>query len=232
MKTNHRDCYLGPSACILSSSCSTRILPSEVSFHPQTEASTLLAASYRDLQIPVEMHNFLVHNYMSNAAAMYPILEDSEPCLQMIPGSRMPSLERDQFLQSIIYSISCHCVPPNHQGHLFLPLADSFHQRAIEHIEAATSELSIQSLRNIALLAFHSLLSPSRGNCYQLIGLATRLCIDLGLEKETDTSMRRLYLAVLCMERQVALTFDRPWFLHFPVRSTLQSHCDYSLKLL
>jgi hypothetical protein len=51
----------------------------------------------------------------------------------------------------------------------------------MECVEKATREESIQTLRNVALLALHSLFEPDRGNLTQLVSLASRLCIDLGI---------------------------------------------------
>jgi hypothetical protein len=83
----------------------------------------------------------------------------------------------------------------------------------MEYLEMATSQLNIWSLRNIALLAFHSLLAPQQGNCNQLIGMAVRLCRDLKTAAADESSLRNLSLSVLCMALQVSLTMDRPGLL-------------------
>lgn len=39
---------------------------------------------------------------------------------------------------------------------------------------------------------------------------------DLGVPRPDDTSLHKLSLAIMCMERQVALALDRPWFIPEP----------------
>jgi hypothetical protein len=124
------------------------------------------------------------------------------------------------FVTNIIYAIACYCVPGGRASGSLLPLARACYQRSLRHVKYATAELNPLSLRNIAFLALHSLFAPDQGNCTQLLGLASRMCIELGVLDSKGPSLRRLYLSILCMEHQVSLALDRPWSLNLTV-STL-----------
>lgn len=117
----------------------------------------------------------------------------------------------------MLYATSCLCVPGHRQSHSLLPLAKAFHRKAMHHAEAATSDVSVRVLRNLAAMALNSLFAPDHGNLNQLIGLTSRMCVDLGVPRSDDASLHKLYLAIICMERQVALALDRPWFIPEPV---------------
>jgi hypothetical protein len=86
----------------------------------------------------------------------------------------------------------------------------------MEHVEEATGDVSVSSLRHMALLSLHALFAPDCGNLNQLVGVAIRLCVDMNIQKKKDPSLRRLLLSVLCIERQAGLCFDRPWSLLAP----------------
>ncbi|EXJ96366.1 hypothetical protein A1O1_01492 [Capronia coronata CBS 617.96] len=206
--------FIGPSACIPPSML-VRVATVEEwerTYPSWNPADTLLDTA----TVTPELHEFLVQNYLSTVHTLYPIL-DAPESIQSLQNPTTTSLTASQeFIRCMVYAISCHCVPRNARAMLFLSLANNYHRRAMELLEAATSKLNVETLRNVMLLAFHSMLAPHQGNCSQLVGIAARLCVDLKLATSEDQSLLHLLLSVVCVERQIAVTIDRPWFLDLP----------------
>lgn len=212
-----RGLYIGQRSCIsLLSSVPSPLHPEETS--PQPAFPDILSELYDDLPPSANLHKFLVDNYRANIHALYPVVDDVEPFLDPNNGNYRPCQSpTQQFRLNMVYSTSCLCVPGHRQSQSLLPLAKTFHRKAMHHVEAATSDVSISVLRNLAAMALNSLFAPDHGNLNQLIGLTSRMCVDLGVSRSDDKSLHKLFLAIICMERQVALALDRPWFIPEPV---------------
>lgn len=164
-----------------------------------------------------DLHAFLLHNYRANLHVLYPVFDDDEPLLDPRRDRGAEVTPAQQFRLNMIYSTSCLCVPGYRQSPSLLPLAKTFHRRAMEHVDGATSDVSIPVLRNFTIMALNSLFAPDQGNLTQLVGLACRMCVDLNVPRSEDKSLRKLFLAILCIERQVSVTLDRPLFMPWPV---------------
>ncbi len=166
------------------------------------------------------MHDFLIQTYLSTIHLLYPILD--EPHLLFLANVERPTSSPSTagFVTNIIYAIACYCVPGTRESGSLLPLARACYQRSLRHVKCATADLNPGSLRNMALLALHSLFAPDQGNCTQLLGLASRMCIELGLLDAKEPSLRRLYLSIFCMANQVSLALDRPC----PLNLTVSAH--------
>lgn len=164
-----------------------------------------------------ELHSFLLKNYRTNINALYPVLDEDDPLLDPHRSYKAEESPAHQFRLNMIYSTSCLCVSSRFQSQSILPLSRTFHRKAMDHVDDATSEVSVEVLRNFAIMALNSLFAPDQGNLNQLVGLACRMCVDLELSRSEDRSLYTLYLAILNMERQLAVTLDRPLFMARPV---------------
>jgi hypothetical protein len=104
-------------------------------------------------------------------------------------------------------------------------LADSYYLAAMGYMEAVIRPKDIKTLQCLVLVAQYSLLTPTRTAIYYIVGLATRLCQQLGLAEEktikqgVDLGMvnpiqldmkRRLSWIVLSMELGLAHSMGRP----------------------
>ncbi|KAF2678148.1 hypothetical protein K458DRAFT_317698 [Lentithecium fluviatile CBS 122367] len=178
----------------------------------------------------------LIEVYLESIQPLYPILDLSARYLsQELPADLTDS---ERFHLNMVYAIACHVMPsvahkktplhPNvnpssqlslQQKHAakYQIIAASQHANAMEYLEAATSESSIDTLRSVLLLAIYSLFDPKNGNIGQQMALATRLA--LMLESQIDTqdlgsndaeTMRNMHSTIFSIENEIASTLDRP----------------------
>lgn len=173
---------------------------------------------------------------------VYPILDLSSRYLDVdVPLDLTPP---EEFALNMIYSISCYIIPNTgkrqntqdlwnpsgkqayHQANSlhYRSLASQFHASAMEHLEAATVEPTIDTLRAVLLLAINSLFDPKTGNIGQQIALATRLAYNLeaqreleGLAAEEVEVLRNMHMTIFSIENEIASTLDRPAMFPEPV---------------
>jgi len=177
-----------------------------------------LEDKHEALTVTPPMHQFLIQSYWTEVHPLYPFLDPSIEVLSIvkIPGPDLPPI--DSFVLNMVYSIACHCVPG--EKHRFQQLGSSCYRRALNHINVATSDLTVVTLQSITLLALHSLFDPQNGNFGQLIGFAARLVTDIGGYDTPDreTRMQKIHTSIYCMENHYATVLDRPSFLPEPNR--------------
>ena len=104
-------------------------------------------------------------------------------------------------------------------------LADSYYLAAMLHVEAVIQLKDYRTLQCLVLIAQYSLLTPTRTAIYYIVGLATRLCQQLGLTEEKTIVQgvsigsvdplqldmrRRLAWIVLSMEFGLSHSLGRP----------------------
>jgi hypothetical protein len=101
-------------------------------------------------------------------------------------------------------------------------LADSYYLAAMAYMEEVIRPKDIRTLQCLVLIAQYSLLTPTRTAIYYIVGLATRLCQQLGLTEEKTITQggvlnpvqldmrRRLFWIVLAMEFGLAQSMGRP----------------------
>lgn len=177
----------------------------------------------------------LLELYLQTIQPVYPIMDPSLRYLvRDLPSDLTPT---EQFSLYMIYSISCYILPNtgkrqnadqvwNPTGRLSYHQANSIKYRALatqyftdamEHLEAATVEPTIATLRSVLLLAINSSFDPKTGNIGQQVALAGRLAFDLESKRElqelepNDVEMlRTMHMTIFSLENQVASTLDRP----------------------
>lgn len=152
----------------------------------------------------------------------------------LLPTLHEPTFEKDladvyrgstdhyqNFLVKMVLAISMQKLDVQYSG-----LADSYYLAAMAHIEYVLPPKDIKTLQCLVLIAQYSLLTPTRTAIYYIVGLAVRICQQLGLnEEETvvrDMSTgvplnplqldmrRRLSWIVLSMEFGLAHSLGRP----------------------
>lgn len=104
-------------------------------------------------------------------------------------------------------------------------LADSYYLAAMVYMEDIIRPKDLKTLQCLVLIAQYSLLTPTRTAIYYIVGLATRLCQQLGLAEEKTITQgmelgmvnpiqmdmrRRLSWIVLSMELGLAHSMGRP----------------------
>ncbi|KAF2819376.1 hypothetical protein CC86DRAFT_307077 [Ophiobolus disseminans] len=180
----------------------------------------------------------LLQLYLEIIQPVYPILDTSPSggryLLQNLPSDLTAT---ETFSLNMIYSISCYILPntgkkPNredtwntsgrlsyHQANSlkFRTLARDYYLKAMEHLETATVDPDIATLRAVLLLAIHSSFDPKSGNVGQQIALSARLAFDLEAKGELQELqpnevevLRNMHMTIFSLENQVASTLDRP----------------------
>jgi hypothetical protein len=189
----------------------------------------------------------LLDLYLEIVQPVYPILDLSLPVGRYLVEDVPPDLTpTETFTLNMIYSISCYILPntgkkhdPQHvwnpSGRLsyhqanslkYRALATEYYTKAMEHLEAATMDPNIATLRAVLLLAIHSSFDPKTGNSGQQIALAARLAFDLEAKGELQELspneidvLHNMHMTIFSLENQIASTLDRPALFPEPVRS-------------
>jgi hypothetical protein len=185
----------------------------------------------------------LVELYLEVVQPVFPILDLSQPVGRYldrnVPSDLTPT---EIFSLNMIYSISCYILPntgkkPNpewnssgrlsyHQANSlkYRALATEYYTKAMDHLEAATMDPNIATLRAVLLLAIHSCFDPKTGNSGQQIALSARLAFDLEAKGELQELqpnevdvLRNMHMTIFSLENQVASTLDRPALFPEPV---------------
>jgi hypothetical protein len=99
--------------------------------------------------------------------------------------------------------------------------SEAFYIEASKHLEAVFEDNSYVGLQAILLCCYYSMLNPSRGSIWFLVGMASRVCVDHGFHHETaeqakDLSpleldmRRRLFAATYNLDRLLSHALGRP----------------------
>lgn len=124
------------------------------------------------------------------------------------------------FIVRMVLAISMQKLDSQYAG-----LADSYYLAAMQTVDDVIRPKDLKTLQCLVLIAQYSLMTPTQTPIYYIVGLATRLCQQLGLaEEKTITSgvaqglvdplqmdmRRRLSWIVLSMEMGLAHSLGRP----------------------
>jgi hypothetical protein len=104
-------------------------------------------------------------------------------------------------------------------------LADSYYLAALPFLEASLRRMDLKALQCLVLIGQYSLLTPTRTAAYWVVGMAVKLCQDLGLTDEATITTspsggllnpleidmrRRLFWIVTSMEFGLSHSLGRP----------------------
>lgn len=151
----------------------------------------------------------------------------------LMPTLHEPTLQKDMqevydgntdpyknFVVRMVLAIAMQKLDPQYAG-----LADSYYLAAMAYMEEVIRPKDIKTLQCLVLVALYSLLTPTRTAIYYIVGLATRLCQQLGLTEEKTITQgvslglvnpiqmdmrRRLSWIILSMEFGLAHSMGRP----------------------
>jgi hypothetical protein len=164
--------------------------------------------------------NQLVDIYMVKAQYMLPLLHEPTFRQQLetvYAGSRDDTLN---FQVRLVVAISMQKLDTQYAG-----LADSYYLAALPFLAGAVQKLDLSTLQCFGMIAQYSLLTPTRTAAYWVVGLAAKLCQELGLcEEETivvpkagprpnplEIDMRRrLFWCITSMEYGLSHSLGRP----------------------
>ncbi|KAK6500235.1 hypothetical protein TWF481_010583 [Arthrobotrys musiformis] len=168
-----------------------------------------------------ELTDKLVSEFIfKRAQFMLPTLHEStfmKDADEVYAGSADP---HKNFILKMVLAISMQKIGSQYSG-----LADGFYLSALTHLEAVVGAMNLSTLQCFCLMGQYSLLTPTRTGIYHIIGLATRLCIDLGLNQESTITKdifgnpldpltidmrRRLFWVTSSMESGLSHILGRP----------------------
>jgi hypothetical protein len=167
-----------------------------------------------------ELMDQLLEIYMVKAQYMLPLLH--EPTFRqqvhaVYGGAQDPTLN---FQVRLVVAISMQKLDKQYAG-----LADSYYLAALPFLTAAVQKMDLSTLQCFVLIAQYSLLTPTRTAAYWIVGMAAKLCQQLGIcEEETiarptnsarpnalEVDMRRrLFWIVTSMEYGLSHSLGRP----------------------
>ncbi|KAL4935600.1 hypothetical protein BDV06DRAFT_234177 [Aspergillus oleicola] len=151
----------------------------------------------------------------------------------MLPTLHMPTFRQEveavfdgtdnpcqNFQLRMVIAISMQKMSTSYAG-----LADSYYLAALPFLEASLKRMDLRSLQCLVLIAQYSLLTPTRTAAYWVVGMAIKLCQDLGLTEEATITQsrtgkrldtleidmrRRLFWIVTSMEFGLSHSLGRP----------------------
>lgn len=162
----------------------------------------------------------LLNIYMVKAQYMLPLLH--EPTFRnavdlVYDGSPDATLN---FQVRMVIAISMQKLDTQYAG-----LADSYYLAALPYLSESIQRKDISTLQSMALMAQYSLLTPTRTAAYWVVGLAAKLCQDLGLCDEATINKppsgtrpnfleidmrRRLFWIITSLEYGLSHSLGRP----------------------
>ncbi|GKZ22150.1 hypothetical protein AbraIFM66951_007001 [Aspergillus brasiliensis] len=162
----------------------------------------------------------LIDVFVVKAQAMLPTLHEPtfrREAEEVLNGSDDPC---HNFQLRMVIAISMQKMSPVYAG-----LADSYYLAALPFLEPSLKRMDLRSLQCLALIAQYSMLTPTRTAAYWVVGMAVKLCQDLGLTDESTITQspsgqtldpleidmrRRLFWIVISMEYGLSHSLGRP----------------------
>jgi Fungal specific transcription factor domain len=177
------------------------------------------ATAAANLPIPSLMAG-LIDIYMAKAQYLLPLLHEPtfrQEAQAVYHGSIDVTMN---FQLRMVIAISIQKLDTQFAG-----LADSYYLAALPYLEPAVRKKDLSTLQCLALIAQYSVLTPTRTASYWVVGLAVRLCQELGLCEERTISewppgrrfdplhvdmRRRMFWIITSMEYGLAHSLGRP----------------------
>ena len=162
----------------------------------------------------------LVNIYMVKAQYMLPLLHEpsfKQDLDKVYQGTLEPTLN---FQVRMVVAISMQKLDTQYAG-----LADSYYLAALPYLTGAIEKKDLTTLQCYALIAQYSLLTPTRTAAYWVVGLASKLCQELGICEEATLAApqngsrpnflevdmrRRLFWIIMSMEYGLSHSLGRP----------------------
>ena len=171
----------------------------------------------------------LIQHYLDNIHALYPFLSESK-LFQSIDAvyqeNGRHALPIDRWRIRLVLATAI--------ASLSRKRGDTQYQDAVRHAAAALEEIetvvhpgSIVGIQAILQLVLYAMLDPRHFNSWYLIGLASRVMVDLGLHQDPPEELRlkhseldmrlRVYDCVYALDRSVIISLNAP--VAFPPES-------------
>jgi hypothetical protein len=190
---------------------------------------------------PKQMVKSLIDAYLAHDALCYPIVHPIQVSVALeavYAQSDSTTLEPfNGYLFNMLLAIATAQVYKfNWQ---VLPDAETHHQRAMAYFDAVLSAGGMQALQAMLLCCQFRLSSSTKdtsGSLWHMVGIASRMCFELGLHRESTYSLTHVYdrsdvtallsisevrkvwrqsfWCAFCLDRVVSITLGRPLAIH------------------
>lgn len=186
------------------------------------------------------MAKSLIDAYMAHDALCYPIVHETQVSVALeavYAGSDSTNMEPFKgFLFNILLAIATAQVYKfNWQ---ILPDAETHRQRAMAYFDAVLSGGGIKGLQVMLLCCQFRINSSTKGasgSLWHMVGIASRMCFEMGLHRESTYSRthvyhqdettllpipelqkirRQCFWCIFCLDRVVSITPGRPLAIH------------------
>lgn len=137
-------------------------------------------------QIPKDVTERLVRNYIERISPLYPYLDRQDLWARYGKVSSAPKLAdtHDLFVVSMMVAISIMTSKFSDSAKVALS-SERIFQHALNHSDAL-HETSFHSLQGTLLLIQYSYLMPRAASLWDMVGLAMRMALELGLHRDPD----------------------------------------------
>lgn len=141
---------------------------------------------------PRDIATGLVQSCIAKVLILYPVISDTAlfGSLESVyqHGGRFSS-PWDRWCVRMVLAIAYMCHSRAH-GDLHYRNAVSHASVALEHRESVIQPGSMTAVQAILLLVVFSMLDPSHFSCWYLVGVASRVMVDIGLHQDPTEDVR------------------------------------------
>ncbi|KAJ5086691.1 hypothetical protein NUU61_007998 [Penicillium alfredii] len=125
----------------------------------------------------------LIDLFVAKSQALLPTLHEPtfrQEVEEVFSGSSDPC---QNFQLRMVIAISMQKLSTDYAG-----LADSYYLAALPFLEPTLKRMDLRALQCLVLIAQYSMLTPTRTAAYWVVGMAFKLCQDLGLTEEATVT--------------------------------------------
>lgn len=163
-----------------------------------------------------------IQHYFDKIFPLTPCLSETSffLSLDLVYKNESQATNFDRFVVYMVLAIGTMSLS-KYSGSPAAQNAAKFVKRALEFVEGVITTARITGIQATLLLLQYSMLEPSHFNSWYLIGVASRIAIDIGLHQETagslklkasDLDLRRsIFYCVYAYDRSISMVLQRPF---------------------
>jgi hypothetical protein len=190
-------------------------------YHPFSSIDTGLDAHVNLMQSP--LCDKLLLGYLKHMSLRWPLLRTS--FIRSLHDRRsILTGPYEATVLHLVYAIGGRFLETTGQLGAFSP--EEHHTAALQHLDEILEYNDIRTIEVLLLLSLYSLRAPKGPGAWTYVGLAMRLCIDLGLHRRTKAKgstrasittfsvlelRKRVFWTAYCLDRQVSIVLGRPF---------------------
>jgi hypothetical protein len=163
----------------------------------------------------------LEKGYFGYIATLWPVMQPNQ--LRWLHANRADLHDRSEIAAlHLVYAAAGRFLETTGETGSFR--SEKHYQSALNLLDEILSlAVSISTVQVLLLLAIYSLRAPKGPGAWSYVGMAMRMCIELGLHRrrvafeeedlDHDDLRRRVFWSCYCLDRQVSIILGRPFAL-------------------